>query len=133
MIVIDTSALIEITAGQPQGQRCVAVLTAAPRTAMAAATLTETLIVAKGRGLMPRIGDLIDWLTPEIIPVDEPRARAAAAAYARWGKGFAPAALNFGDCFAYALAQELNAPLLFVGNDFAQTDVTPALMPIQRS
>lgn len=46
-----------------------------------------------------------------------------ADAYRQWGKGNHPASLNFGDCFAYALAKELGCPLLFVGNDFARTDV----------
>lgn len=100
---------------------------------IAAPTLTEALIVAKRRGFEMEMAALLRALDPVVLPLTAERARAAAAAYARWGKGFAPAALNFGDCFAYALARELNAPLLFVGNDFAQTDVTPALVPIQRS
>lgn len=48
-------------------------------------------------------------------------------AYRQWGKGFHPAGLNFGDCFAYALAKERDLPLLFVGNDFARTDIRPAI------
>ena len=53
-------------------------------------------------------------------------ARQAGAAYRQWGKGFHPAGLNFGDCFAYALAKEQNCPLLFIGNDFSRTDIKPA-------
>jgi ribonuclease VapC len=49
-----------------------------------------------------------------------------AEAYARWGRGAHPAGLNFGDCFPYALARERGAPLLFVGEDFARTDLEPA-------
>jgi ribonuclease VapC len=62
-----------------------------------------------------------------IVPLTETRARAAAEAYRHWGKGIDPAHLNFADCFAYVLAKEHDCPLLFVGNDFAKTDVKAAL------
>ena len=62
-----------------------------------------------------------------VVPLTEERALAAALGYVRWGKGFHPAALNFGDCFAYALAKEHDCPLLFVGDDFTKTDVKPAI------
>ena len=61
-------------------------------------------------------------LKPEIVTAVD--ARLVADAYECWGKGEHPASLNFGDCFAYALAKARDCPLLFVGNDFAQTDVT---------
>jgi len=61
------------------------------------------------------------------MDVTEETAERAAAAYARWGKGNHPAGLNFGDCFAYALAEQMNCPLLFVGDDFSKTDIVPAL------
>ena len=80
-----------------------------------------------GRG----VDDLDAFLTSfgiSIAPVDEALARGALQARIRFGKGFgATAGLNFGDCFAYALAKSLNAPLLYVGNDFTATDITPAL------
>ncbi len=63
----------------------------------------------------------------ELRPVDESQARLAREAFLRFGKGRHPAGLNFGDCFSYALARTLDAPLLFVGNDFGQTDVRAAL------
>lgn len=59
----------------------------------------------------------------ELHPVDVSQARLARKAFLRFGKGRHPAGLNFGDCFSYALAQTLDAPLLFVGDDFSQTDV----------
>ena len=62
-----------------------------------------------------------------IIPVDADMARRVGDAYAAWGKGIHPAGLNFGDCFAYALAQSLGAPLLYVGADFTVTDCRAAL------
>jgi len=63
----------------------------------------------------------------EIVPVSVELARDARRAYQRYGRSYHPARLNFGDCFAYALAKEYREPLRFKGNDFAQTDVEPAL------
>ena len=60
------------------------------------------------------------------MPVTPIRAERVAEAYRQWGKGNHPARLNFGDCFAYALAKELACPLVFIGNDFARTDVMRA-------
>ena len=74
--------------------------------------------------------DLDEWLERrriEIVPVDLALARLAADAFARFGKGRHPAALNYGDCFAYALAKANGAALLFKGTDFALTDVASAL------
>jgi len=62
-----------------------------------------------------------------VVPVTAKVAYQVAAAYRRWGKGVHPASLNYGDCFAYALARERNLPLLYIGQDFAQTDVQSAL------
>lgn len=62
----------------------------------------------------------------EIVEVTAVRVEQIADAYRRWGKGFHPASLNFGDCFAYALAAERACPLLYVGNDFTQTDIVSA-------
>ena len=72
---------------------------------------------------------LLEGLSIEIHPVDAEGARRVAAVYTIWGKGVHPAGLNIFDCFAYALAREHEAKLLFVGNDFARTDITPALAP----
>ncbi|OAN53304.1 type II toxin-antitoxin system VapC family toxin [Sphingobium sp. TCM1] len=95
--------------------------------AISAATLTKMLIVAGQRGIAAEAETPIAGLDVEIVPVTPASARRAAAAYARWGKGAHPASLNFGDCFAYELARRRDCPLLFVGGDFAQTDVMPAL------
>lgn len=70
---------------------------------------------------------LLDRARIEIRPVDECLAQTAINGWRRFGKGRHPAALNYGDCFSYALAIELDEPLLFVGDDFSQTDVEPAL------
>ena len=68
---------------------------------------------------------LIDGLDLEVVDVSKPTARQVADVYARWGKGVHSASLNFGDCFAYALAQSLGCALLYVGDDFARTGVAP--------
>ena len=70
---------------------------------------------------------LIDELGFEIVAVTPGAARRVAAAYARWGKGMHPAGLNFGDHFAYAVAEERACPLLFVGIDFTRTDLRSVL------
>ena len=70
---------------------------------------------------------LIDDLGCEIVPVTPAAARRIARAYAQWGRGIHPAALNFGDCFAYELAREHGCRLLYVGGDFAQTDIAGVL------
>lgn len=94
---------------------------------MSAGTLTEVLIVTGRRGLAEKTAALIDSLQITVAPVSEIDARLAAEAYARWGRGVHPAGLNFGDCFAYALAKERRCPLLCVGEDFARTDIQSAL------
>ncbi len=70
---------------------------------------------------------LIQETPVEVVPLDADRARFAGDVYLGWGKGMHPAALNFGGCFAYALAKSRDLPLLYVGEDFARTDVRPAL------
>ncbi len=70
---------------------------------------------------------LVGDLAMETVPVTEAEVRRVTAAYAKWGRGVHRASLNFGDCFAYALAKERQCPLLFVGNDFAPTDLLSAL------
>ena len=94
---------------------------------IAAPTLTEALIVAAGRALHGEMARLIDDLALTVEPLTGELGYAAVRAYLRWGKRHHPAALNICDAFAYALATAHNCPLLFVGNDFAQTDVIAAL------
>jgi len=127
MIVVDTSALMAILLGEPDADSCARSLYAADRVAISATTLAEALIVASGRTLAEEMARLVEELDFEIVSVSPVRARQVAHAYSLWGKGYHPARLNFADCFAYQLAQERQCPLLFVGNDFAQTDVLSAL------
>lgn len=127
MIVLDASALMSILQGEPEATACREAIGAHPELLIAAPNFSETLIVAAGRRLHGEMGRLLDDLSPSIMPLTEDRAYAAVRAYMSWGNGFHPAKLNFGDCFAYALAKEHDCPLLFVGDDFALTDVKPAL------
>lgn len=127
MIVVDTSALMAILQDEPGADACQEALENAASISIAAPTLTEALVVATRRDLLEGMQHLLESLSPTIVPLTDTRATAAAAAYRRWGKGFHPAALNFGDCFAYALAIEMECPLLYVGDDFATTDVRGAI------
>jgi ribonuclease VapC len=128
-MVLDTSALIAVLFREPPETRLLAAISAGPPLRLSAASLVETGIVTQRR-----LGDegeskldrLIHRLGVEIVPVAREHAEIARAAYRRFGKDCHPAALNFGDCFSYALARALGEPLLFVGDDFSQTDVDVA-------
>lgn len=125
-MVIDTSALVAILAGEPEGQAFIDAIEAADVRLISAATFVEISIVLEARhgAEGPRNLDLfLDRAGVEIAPVDEEQAREARRAFARFGKGRNAAGLNFGDCFAYALAITSGEPLLFKGEDFARTDV----------
>lgn len=130
MIVVDTSALIAIALQEPAATSLSLAL-AGEDLLISAATLAEVLIVAGRRGAETEaeMARLIDELGMEIVPVTIVAARAAARAYGRWGKGVHPAALNFGDCFSYALAKERGCALAYIGTDFARTDIPSALDP----
>lgn len=127
MIVVDTSALIEIAIGAPRAGECRRVLKEADTLLISAGTVTETLIVAAGKSVEPQMTALLDRFGITVVPLTEERARAAARAYPRYGKTWHAAHLNFGDCFAYALAKEHDCPLLFVGRDFPLTDIRSAI------
>ena len=126
MIAVDASALIAVVSEEPEAAACIAVLIDHDLI-ISSATLAEVLIVAKRKRLEPSLRNLLNGLAMEVIEVDEAFAEAAAAAYERWGKGFHRADLNYGDSFSCALAEMYDCPLLFVGDDFAQTDIRNAL------
>ena len=94
---------------------------------ISAGTVVEALIAAARRNVLAGMELLLDDLGFEIVPLTAAAARQAGEAYRQWGKGFHAAGLNFGACFAYALAKERGCPLLSVGKDFARTDITSAL------
>ena len=127
MIVVDTSALIAIILREPQAASCIEVLRTETDSLASAGTVAEALIVAARRRVIAEMTKLLSGLSIEIVPVTAASARRVGDAYERWGKGLHPAGLNFGDCFAYALAKDRSCPLLFVGDEFAKTDVASAL------
>ena len=127
MIAVDTSALMAIMLDEAEADDCMAAIEAADKLLISAGTMAEALIVAGRRNLGEDMAELIDGLDFEIVPLTPASARRIAAAYGRWGKGIHPAALNFGDCFAYEIAVERNCRLLYVGNDFSRTDIRSAL------
>ena len=126
MIAVDSSALIEVIAKQRRAAECADALLS-DDLILSAATLTESYIVAARKHATDELTRLLAVISPEIEPVSATFALDAAAAYRRWGKGFHRAELNYGDSFSYALAKMYDCPLLFVGDDFSQTDVTSAL------
>jgi ribonuclease VapC len=128
VIVVDTSALMAILKTEAAAVECEALLSdGSRRLLMSAAILTEAHIVAARSQRLAEMKMLITASVIEIIPLTSSRAELAAAACQRFGKGFHPAALNFGDCFSYATAKEFNCPLLYVGDDFARTELLSAL------
>lgn len=106
MIVVDTSALVEVLFDAP---------------------LAEALIVAGRRGPGGAMASLVRKPGAEVVPATEATARRVSAAYGRRGEGVHPARLNFGGCFACALAEERGCPSLSVGGDFSRTDIGPCL------
>ncbi|AOH85645.1 twitching motility protein PilT [Sphingomonas panacis] len=127
MIAVDTSALMAVVLDEPQAAACIAILEAEDDLLISAGTVAEALIVSARRNVAEEIASLIDGLGFDIVTVTPISARRIAEAYAKWGKGIHPAALNFGDCFAYDVAKEHDCPLLFVGDDFAKTDIERAI------
>lgn len=130
-MIVDASALIAILRNEPETEAFVRAIDGAPRPRISAANFLEAAIVVdRARNPLParRLGDLIAELRVVIEPVTEEQAHIARQAYRDYGRGSGhPARLNFGDCFAYALARVTGEPLLFKGEDFRQTDIAPAL------
>ncbi len=127
MMAVDTSALMAVVLNDPQADACVTVLEIEDGLLISAGTVAEALVVAGRRHVGAEMERLIDGLGFEIVSVTAASARRVARAYGRWGNGVHPAALNFGDCFAYELASTQGCPLLYVGEDFRKTDVRAAL------
>lgn len=130
-MVIDTSALIAILLGEVESEKMVDAIGSASVRALAAPTLVETAAVIHARsgpGGEVALDALIQRLGIEVIAMTPEAAASARTGYARFGKGIGdPAVLNYGDCLAYGVAQSLGEPLLFKGEDFERTDVTPAM------
>jgi ribonuclease VapC len=130
LIVVDTSALMAILLSEPEATNFTACIDSAKAVVVGAPTKFEFLMVASGRLRDPGVESAKNFLKALPIVVrewDSALADHAIAAFTRYGKGQHPAKLNFGDCMSYALARSLNAPLLYKGDDFAKTDIKPAV------
>ena len=125
-MVIDTSALIALLRLEPEADAFAQAIEADPRRLVSAVTKLEARMVALGRFGPAAAADLdalIALIAPAVVPFDDHQADIARDAFAKYGKGRHAAALNFGDCAAYALAVSEAEPLLFKGTDFGSTDV----------
>jgi len=128
-MVIDTSAIVAIALNEPDAEAFEHRIADAPVRLISAATVLEAAMVIETR-LGEAGGSELDlWLMKagvEIVAVDAEQADQARRAWRRFGKGRHPAALNFGDCFSYALSALAHEPLLFKGEDFPRTDIQAA-------
>ena len=136
MIVVDSSAIVAILFDEPGADRLTLRLAQEPqgRRLMSTASYLEAGTVLAGRiagDALDAVTDLDEFLAQagiDLAPVDETQARVALRARIRYGRGFGTGGkLNYGDAFSYALAKRLDAPLLFIGNDFRNTDLVSAV------
>jgi len=131
-MVVDTSALMAILQDEPERRAFNEAIEAAESCAMSTASFLETSMIVESRYGPDGTRDLDLFISKARITlasVDADQAYVARDAFRRYGKGRHPAGLNFGDCFAYALAKMLGEPLLFKGNDFVLTDI--AVYPLE--
>ena len=132
-MIVDTSVVVTLLREEPATARFVPVLNRnVGRLKMSTANYLEAAIVIDANDdpvVSERLDAILTIFAIELIPVTAHHARLAREAYRVYGKGHHPARLNFGDCFAYALARTTGEPLMFKGDDFAQTDITDAAPP----
>jgi ribonuclease VapC len=129
-MIIDTSAIIAILRAEPEARAYAKAIETAVSRRISVVNFVEAAIVidsSRDPSASRRFDDIVREAQLVIEPVTEIQARIAREAYRDFGKGSGyPAKLNFGDCFAYALAKDRGEPLLYKGNDFARTDITAA-------
>ena len=129
-MIVDTSAVLAVLFDEPDAEQFVRAIVEAPVCRMSTANFLEAAFVIEARAGMAGGHELdlfVERAAIELVPVSTEQAQAARQAWRRFGKGNHPAGLNFGDCFAYALAEVTGEPLLYKGEDFALTDVESAL------
>ena len=130
MIVLDSSVVVAILRAEPGYERFVEAIDSTEAAIMSNANFLEVAIVMIrrfGAASLSRLQHVRASLSVELRPVDEQQLEYAIGAYAGFGKGTGhPARLNYGDCFAYALARATDCPLLYKGDDFARTDIRSA-------
>jgi len=125
-MIVDSSAIIAVLRNEPDAPAISEILQRAPVCRISAVTYVESAIVTDGNRdpiLSRRFDDMLRDVPIQVESVTPRQAEIARDAYRDFGKGRHKAGLNFGDCFSYALAKEMNEPLLFKGNDFQYTDV----------
>jgi ribonuclease VapC len=128
-MIVDTSAVIAILKGEVEASKLATALAQRRTCRMSAANYFEAAVVTDGNRnpvLSRRLDDLLRDAAIVVEPVTLKQAQIAREAYRDFGKGRHRAGLNFGDCFAYALAKDKGEPLLFKGDDFCHTDIEPA-------
>jgi len=131
-MVIDTSAVLAILLDEPERRTFNESIEAAESRVMSAATFVEVSMVVESRFGAEGLRDLdvfLDTAGIGLAAVDAEQAHVARRAFSRFGKGRHPAALNYGDCFSYALATVLGEPLLYKGEDFGRTDIATFTLP----
>ncbi len=129
-MIVDSSAILSILYAEADAEIYVDAITNTTQCLMSAANYLETAVVVdtqRGAEAGRQFDVFIARAAIQIEPVTREQADIARQAYLDFGKGKHPAALNFGDCFAYALARSLHLPLLFKGNDFSMTDIESVL------
>ncbi|MGA7710774.1 MAG: type II toxin-antitoxin system VapC family toxin [Rhizomicrobium sp.] len=128
MIVIDTSAAVALTTGEPECTVLAKKLAVHPDRSMSPVSYTELVMVLSRSYSQPKAAadKFIADMRIIVLSVDQDQSQQAVYAFLTYGKGRHPAKLNLGDCFSYAAAKVLNAPLLYVGGDFAKTDIKAA-------
>lgn len=132
-MVIDSSVLVAIFLNEPDGPRFDRIIgldaNRAAGLKLSVVSLVETSMVLESRlgfAAAPDLNRYLELAGIAMVDVDRRQAAAARDAWRRFGKGRHPAALNLGECFAYALARSSGEPLLYKGRDFALTDIQPA-------
>ena len=128
-MVVDSSALIAILLGEPEGEALAVALAGAEMPVICAPNWLESMMLISARPGRPGVqalSDLLDAAEVQVEPADAELVQTAFDAWQRFGKGRHPVGLNFGDCLAYALTSRRGDVLLFKGHDFSQTDVMPA-------
>lgn len=125
-MVIDTSAIVAILRNEPEAKRLEEALAVDQVRLIPATCLLEVrmvLVSRRGEHVLAEIDLWMNRIGADIIPVDADLIDMATQAWLTFGKGRHPASLNFADCISYALAKRTGEPLLFIGNDFVQTDI----------
>lgn len=129
-MIVDSSALLAVLFDEPDSEQYDTLMANVP-CLLSVVNALESAIVVESRGGRDGGDSLDDYLVASgitLIPVTEEQFSEARTAWRRFGKGRHPAALNFGDCFAYSLAKTTGEPLLFKGLDFGRTDIESALL-----